>query len=310
MKRYWYITAIVFAAALAMVLLLSGRWKPNDSTSEDKLRIVSLAPNVTEILFALDLADCIVGVTNCCDWPAEAKSIECVGGFGAPNIEKLLALHPDLVIAAGFERGDTAEMISKSGIEVLDLWIYSFKELFEAVRKIGKATGKLQEAEEMIVSIQAELKVVSERFERIEPSQRPKVFVEMWYNPLTTAGRKSFIDEIITWAGGVNVARNINQHYPHVNPEKVIEWNPDVIVLCYMEQEGPTAARLADRIGWAEISAVKQGRIIDNIPPDLILRPGPRLLEGVKILAKYLYGAVVEKCDAGSEKLELAGEVR
>jgi len=310
MKRCLYIIGSVSVIALVIALLLCSDWTPHSGVSEGELRIVSLAPNVTEILFALDLADCVVGVTNCCDWPAEAKSIECIGGFGAPNIERLLALRPSLVIAAGFERGDTAEMISKSGIKVLDLWIYSFEELFEAVRKIGKATGKLQEAEEMIVSMQAELNAIAERFERIKPSQRPKVFVEMWYNPLTTAGKRSFIDEVITKAGGVNVAHNINQHYPHVNPEKVIEWNPDVIILCYMGREGPTAARLADRIGWSDVSAVKQGRIIDNISPDLILRPGPRLVKGVKILAQRFCETPAEKCDASDEKLELAGDVR
>jgi len=296
LKKHWWkiaLTAAIFV--LPSVILQCRSQTPHNNASEGKLRIISLAPNLTEILFALDLQDCIVGVTNCCDYPSETKDIEYVGGFGKPNIEKVLTLHPDLIIATDFEDDSVAELLSKSGIRLLHLRIHNFQELFEALREIGQATGTLQRAEKMVETMQMALEKIAERFKKVKPWQRPKVFVEIWHDPITTVGQASFINEVITRAGGVNVAGNIKQAYPHVNPEKVIEWNPDVIVLCYMQRDGYSASQLANRIGWDGISAIREGRIIEDIQPDLISRPGPRLIEGVKILAQRLYGAETGK---------------
>ena len=295
LKKYWFTSAIaVVIVVLAAIAFQYNRQRPGNNTSATQMRIVSLAPSLTEILFVLDLADRVVGVTDRCDYPAQVKNIECVGGFAKPNIEKLLALHPDLVVATDFKNNDVAELLSKSGIKVLDLRIRNFQEMFEAFQKIGQATARQQRAEKIVDAMQDELKAIAESFKKIQPSQRPKVFVEIWYDPITTTGQASFIDEVITRAGGVNVAGNISQAHPRVSPEKVIAWNPDVILLCYMSQEKPPASQLAARIGWTDISAVREGRIINDIPTDLILRPGPRLIEGVKLLAQHFYGTEAE----------------
>ena len=115
-----------------------------------KLRIVSLAPNVTEILFALDLGDQIVGVTDRCNYPPAAKEIERVSGFGTPNVEKLLALGPDMVIACGLEKPEFTEVLRQAGIQVVNVqktgFIASFPELFDAIGQIGEATGRAAEA--------------------------------------------------------------------------------------------------------------------------------------------------------------------
>lgn len=287
----WYITIAVFVAVAVVIVFISGeRTHPGNSNNNiNNLTIVSVAPSVTEMLFALGMQDCIIGVTDHCNYPPEAENIECIGGFGKPNIEKLLALRPDLVIATDFERNDVPEMLRKSGIRVLELRMSSFHQMFEALRQIGRATGKLQTAEEVVNTMQAQLKAIAERFEKVQPSQRPRVFVEIWYDPVTTAGRMSFVDEVITKAGGINVAHNINHAWPRINSEKVIEWDPDIIVLCYMEQKGCSASQLSKRIGWADISAVRQGRIIQDIPSDIILRPGPRLIEAVRALSQRFY---------------------
>jgi iron complex transport system substrate-binding protein len=104
-----------------------------------------------------------------------------------------------------------------------------------------------------------------------------------------TAGGTSFLDDLIVRAGGVNVAHEISQAYPSINPEKVIEWNPDIILVTQMGQAGDATAQLSRRIGWGDISAVKNRRIIDDIHPDLLFRPGPRLIDGVKAMAVRLY---------------------
>jgi iron complex transport system substrate-binding protein len=107
-------------------------------------------------------------------------------------------------------------------------------------------------------------------------------------HPLITAGGASFLDDLIARAGGVNVAHEISREYPIISAEKVIEWNPDIIIIPKMNPREETTVQLPQRIGWAGISAVREGRIIDDISPDLLFRPGPRLIEGVKALAARL----------------------
>ena len=233
---------ILVTSAAATFALLRGSHQPAQH-SPDKLRIVSLAPSVTEILFALDLGDHIVGVTDRCDYPAEARRIEPVGGFGAPNVEKLLALNPDLVIAAGLEREEVAEVLRQSGIRVLDVRIRNFEELFDAIRQIGEAVDRFQQAEGVAARMRAELETVKAQNGTVPRGQRPKVFVEIGDHPLMTAGGTSFLDDLIVRAGGVNVAHEISQAYPSINPEKVIEWNPDIILVTQMGQAGDAAVR-------------------------------------------------------------------
>ncbi len=141
-KSLWAAVLAICLVAGGLVIFGCSRDAPHDTPVSGKLRIVSLAPSVTEILFALALGDSLVGATDHCDYPPEAEHIERVGGFGAPNVEKLLALSPDLVIAAGLEREEIAEVLRRSGIRVLDVRIRNFDELFDAIRQIGKAVDR------------------------------------------------------------------------------------------------------------------------------------------------------------------------
>lgn len=277
-----------FVCAVALAAMWAGRtWAA--PAQEEKLRIVSLSPSATEILFALGAGDCVVGATTYCNYPAAAQRIERVGGFGAPSVEKVLSLKPDLVLAAGFERRDTVKALEGSGIRVVDVQAKSFEELFAAILRTGRAANRARQAEELVAKLRAELAALA-RQRAAAPSRRaPRVFVEIWDSPLTTVGQGSFVDDVVTHAGGVNVARDLSQPHPRVNPEKVIQWDPEVILVAHMARPRQSTAGYAGRIGWAGISAVKQGRIIDDIPTDLLLRPGPRLIDGVKALAARLH---------------------
>ena len=146
---------------------------PADRVPSGKPRIVSLAPSVTEIVFALDDGDALVGATDHCDYPPEAVSIERVGGFGTPNVEKLLALSPDLVIAAGFEREELAEVLRRSGIRVLDVRIRNFEELFHAIRQIGEAVDRLPQTKNVVSRMRAELEAVTAQND-LTRRQRPR----------------------------------------------------------------------------------------------------------------------------------------
>ena len=293
MRRTASILGSFMVVALVVIPLVRGRAMPRGNTESNKLRIVSLAPSVTEMLFALRVGDCIVGVTNRCDYPPEVKDIERVGGFGAPNMEKLLALSPDLVIINGMQRGDAVVALRQAGIRTLQIETGNFSELFEAFGQLGREVGKTRRADEVVAAMRAELQAIAQRHQTIPRDQRPRVFVELWNDPTTTVGKGSFIDDIITRAGGINVAGEIDTAYPKVNPEKVIQWNPDVIVLCYMSRQQP-AEELGNRIGWSNIAAVRSGKIVNDVPNELFLRPGPRLIEGVKALNARLYGTAGE----------------
>lgn len=337
MKRLVLVTAALLAIGLLVAALLMDKWAPTakewadgasrnsekrgspeggpslwhgvpavptsapaGSTDPDagggKLRIVSLSPSVTEMLFAVGVGDSIVGVTDHSDYPPEASRIKCIGGFGTPNMEKLLALAPDLVIGTGVERAGVTEVLSRSGTRVLWVKTGNFAELFETLVEIGRQVGRRPQAEQIVAAMEAELEAVAERFRGVPVDKRPRVFVEIWSDPITTAGKGSFVDEIITRAGGVNVAHQIDSAYPTVSPEKVVEWNPDVILLGYMNQELSKEV-LAGRIGWSGLAAVRSGSVIRDISSDLLLRPGPRLVEGVEILNRRLYGDASDQGD-------------
>jgi len=251
-------------------------------------RIVSSAPGITEILFALGAGDLLVGATDHCNYPPEARRIERIGGFEPPSLEKLLALAPDYVLSTSLECHESDEALRRAGIQTLNFSIRNFDELFDAVRRIGEATGRSPQAAQLIDHLRAELDAVTVRD---GAAPRPKVFVEIAEHPLMTAGGKSFLDDLIRRAGGGNAAHDVAQPYFNVNPEQVLAWNPDVILLTSMDPEGLAASRLSRRIGWTDISAVRNNRVIGDVPPDLLLRPGPRLIDGVRFLAARLHPA-------------------
>jgi iron complex transport system substrate-binding protein len=279
---------------LAVLGILVLRVRPStlpDEAGDHPMRIVSLAPSATEMLFALGEGDSIVAVTNHCDYPPEANRIERIGGFGSPNMEKLLALSPELVVTAGSERKEVVRALRSSGVRVLEVKIRNIYEMFEGLRQIGQAVGKPHRAEEVIAGMKDKLQTVAVRFSKTPSVSLPRVFVELWDDPLTTVGAGSFLDDVISRAGGVNVAHELSQPNPRVSAEKVIEWNPHVIVVVHMARGGNAAGQMAERIGWSDIAAVQEGKIVRDIPPDLILRPGPRLIDGVRALAERLHGA-------------------
>jgi iron complex transport system substrate-binding protein len=250
--------------------------------------IVSLAPSATEIVFALGKGNAVIGVTDRCNYPPQTTAIARIGGFGDPNVEQLLALAPDVVIAAGLERRECAEVLRRSGIRVVEVRTRNFDELFEAIRKIGDAIDASAVAERLVTQMRDDLQAIASRVRSRSAAHRPKVFVEIGDHPLMTAGAASFLDDLITRVGAVNVAHDLPQAYPQINPEQVVAWNPDIILIAQMERPQEAIARLAQRIGWSGISAVKHGRVIADLDPDVLLRPGPRLIDGLKALADRL----------------------
>jgi len=296
----WILIAIPLADVVGILIayylpmLQATLTKQPDNRAPGEMRIVSLSPSTTEMLFALGVEKSLVGVTKYCNYPPEAKKIERVGGFGKPNVEKLLSLSPDLVVGSGLSRTDVQQVLRDSGIQVLEIRVNNIGEMFQSLRDIGDATTARRRADEVIASMQAELQKVASQLPDAKKSPPPRVFVELWDDPLTTIGGGSYLDEIIARAGGINVAHDISQPHPRISAEKVIEWDPDVIIIAHMAQRPSSAAEIGKRIGWSDIKAVKRSRVVCDIPNDLMLVPGPRLIELVRLLVTRLHETAKE----------------
>lgn len=251
-------------------------------------RYISLAPSTTEILFSLGLSDNIVGVSSYCNYPSQVKDKERVGTFSQPNIEKIISLKPDYIFCTGLEQASVVAELRR-----LDLNVYvsdpgSTRELFSSIAQIGRITGKQKEAEALVKAMQTQISEVGLKLTGVSAGQRPRVFIEIWYDPLTTAGEGTFVDELITLAGGVNISKGTRRAYSIFSPEEVIRRDPERIVLAYMSEKN-SRVLLSKRFGWSGISAVRNNRIYNDINPDLLLRPGPRITEGLRELHERFY---------------------
>lgn len=256
----------------------------------DSIRIVSITPSTTEIACALGLERELVGVSTFCDYPPSVKEKEKVGSFSDPNIEKIVLLKPDVVLATGLEQAQAVEKMKRIGLKVISVDPFNFESLFKSIEDIGKACGKDKEASGLIRDMRRSLESLKVRTERIERAKKPKVYFEIWHDPIMTAGKGSFIDEMISLAGGVNIANDTGRPFSQFSAELVVERDPDVIILGYMANGTDAATSVGSRAGWGGIKAVKRGRVYDDIDPDTLFRPGPRLIDGLRELNDRFYG--------------------
>lgn len=248
-------------------------------------RIISLAPSVTEMLFALGLADRIVGVTTLCDYPPEATAKEKVGDVIAPSLERIVALAPDLVIVS---TATQLEMFAKRLVEVgIPLYVVKANRLddvLETLRHLGDLTGERERAEALVRSLQARIEQVVERT-RHRP--RPRVLLVIQRDPLIVAGRGAFLTDVVEKAGGHSITADAEREWTLYSIESVLARAPDVLIL--PSREG-RSRRLAD-LHWpalASTPALRNKRIY-AINTDLLMRPGPRLVEGLEELARMLH---------------------
>lgn len=251
-------------------------------------RYISLAPSTTEILFKLGLGKQIIGVSSYCDYPPEAAAKEKIGTFSSPNIEKIIAMNPDYIFCTGLEQDPAITQLIGLKMNVYNADPSSIRELLNSILEIGKITGRETEAEALVEDIKYDMREVSENVKLIPPEKRKKVFLEIWHEPLMTAGIGSFIDEMIQAAGGTNIADNTRRSYTIFSAEEVVKKNPDCIILAYMDRQNALTF-VSRRHGWNGLSAVKNRQVFNDIDPNIILRPGPRLGIAIKEMNKRFY---------------------
>lgn len=244
------------------------------------LRIVSLTPSVTEMLFALGLGDRVVGVTDNDDWPPQARRRAHVGDIH-PDFERILALKPDLVVMEGSLAPSTLTRLETLHLPVLALDSGTLAGFRRSVLLVATATGTTPRAQALLSDLDRHLAAVGQRARKRPAGRWPTVFVEVGEQPLFAAGPGTFVNELVQLAGGVNVFADGQTAYPQVSAEWLLARNPDVIVLTTSSVEA-----FSNRPGFDRLKAVRSGRIYRIDPPDPIVRPSFRLAQGVEALAR------------------------
>lgn len=251
-------------------------------------RIVSTASDITEILFALGLDEKIVAVSSESDYPPQALKKNKVGTFWQPNIEAVIATKPDLVITLGFEQQkNLAERLNRIGYGTLTVNIDKVDELFDAIEKIGAATGSSPRAGELAGDIRKKLDNLSAL---VGKGEKLRVLWVVQREPLRVAGRDTFINELIELAGGENAIGQTVHKYPPIGAEMVYACGADVIIEPTMGQESLARQRELAIKYWSRfknVPAVKNGRIY-VIDGDIVSRLGPRLYESIETIAGCL----------------------
>src|SRR5690625_2936291 len=253
-------------------------------------KIVSLAPSHTEILLALGLGDKVVGIDSNSNYPEEATEKEVVGDYYGTDLEKIIEMEADLVLAYGAGNEEDNARLKEAGIPVLGYMPETIEEVFETIIEIGKITDSLDKANTLVDEMKAKR---DEIVDKVKDADKVRVFYEIWHEPLQAAGPGSFMDELINLAGGENIAHDSQAAYAEYDLEQLIERDPEVYLTAEMTEpiegeEKITAETIAARPGYEDITAIKDGRIY-LLDGDIVSRPGPRIIDALELVAKALH---------------------
>ncbi len=291
MKRVWF-TRISIFTVIAILIFCTSLFAGvgidslgNKVVIPDKnFRVVSLSPGATEILFAIGIRDELVGISDFCNYPPKlVKGKPRMGGFSTPNIEKIESVNPDVVILTTVIPDSIAKQLKKLGIKYFVAEPKSINQLLEIINQIGGLTNHTKEASSLINEMKSRISAVTERIK--ERSLRPvKTFIEIWYNPIYAAEKNTLPGDIVTKAGG-EVVPDTGKSYPQLNEETLLTLDPEAIILGHkttMEEFMKIHKNVLS------ITAIKNKKIL--IPnPDVFLRPGPRVVDALEEIAKFLH---------------------
>lgn len=252
-------------------------------------RIVSLAPNITEILFALDLGEKVIGVTRFCDFPRKALEKEKIGGMVDPHLERIKAMNPDLII--GF-RGNPLQILErlrklKLPVFVLDMGT-DIESMFRLILRIGLITGTEKRAESLVQSLKIKYGEIRSALQCVK--HEPKVFLSLHGLGLWTCGRESYLNDLLKKARGVNVAGTIPKRWLHLNREQLLHENPEVIIILSKSEEDFLEAktRMKNQGYLRGVRAIASESMY-FLDENQATRPGPRLISALSALARILH---------------------
>ena len=247
-------------------------------------RVISLAPNLTEIIYAIGAGDRLVGNTTYCDYPEQAKSVQKVGDTLQPNVERILALRPHLIfISTSSQLEAFARQLHDHGIPVYVSDPHGLEGVIHSIENIAKLLNREQQAGELVSKLRGRMTTVEAAVKNRSPV---RVFYQLSAEPLYTAGREAFVTDLIKRAGGHSVTADVPEAWPRYSEESVVAAKPDAIILPTGGSMGSANADVAD--GLKKSPAVLEGRVI-KIDGDLLVRPGPRAIDGLEQLARALH---------------------
>ncbi|MCX5999490.1 MAG: cobalamin-binding protein [Chloroflexi bacterium] len=253
--------------------------------------IVSLAPSNTEIVFALGAGDKLIGRTDFCDFPPEAASVESVGSYSTPNKERIVVLNPDIVLATSVhnDSGDTA-WLESMGLRVITLDPHTLNDVMGNLILVGKLAGRKTQAEQLVVDLRTRIDAVATRTAELTAAQKPRVLHVTWHNPLWTAGKGTFIDEMIQMAGGTNVFGDTSGDC-QVNMDTAVAANPQVITV--FSNHGAAGDASYDYLVAGDSPFRTTDAYLNHrtyvIDSDLASRGGPRIVDALELYAKAIH---------------------
>jgi iron complex transport system substrate-binding protein len=288
---------ILTTSIFAITILLAGGLPIMAKTAEDQLgreirvpddpkRIIALAPSITEIIFALEQQDRLKGTTQFSNYPAEAAKLPKVGSYVRLDLERIVALNPDLCIAIkdGNPKG-IIDRLQSLNIPVFAVNPRNLESMMQTIQKIGSILDASQKANTLVKDMRSRIQQVDALVSRID--RRPRVFIQIGISPIISAGTNTLVHELVVRAGGINVAAG-NRAYPHFSREQVLALAPDVLIITSMARSGAFEKAKADWNRLSHMPAVREKRIY-TVNSDVFDRPSPRLLDALEILTRLLH---------------------
>ena len=266
----------LFRLVLTAVLLLTAGLFCNS----DELRVISLSPSLTELVFWLGKGSDLVGRSAVCDYPAEAAKLPVAGNFADPDIERVLKLKPDLVITNDLMRPGKDKALTRAGIRFVRMQCRNMDEYIRWVEKLGVLLNCPEAAAREIGRIKKRLEKF--RLQAAKIKRKKTVCWVIWDSPLMIAGSGSLPETVIGYAGGVNVAKDLHPEYIKVSRDWLLKVQPDILIW--------TCSRPLNRKDrfWSSLNAVKSGRVVMAPDSSLLQRPGPRLPDGIEMLKREM----------------------
>jgi iron complex transport system substrate-binding protein len=247
------------------------------------LRIISLAPNITEIIYSLGAQDRLIGNTTQCTWPEEAKHKPKIGDLINPNYEVILAAKPDLIIASTAGNDRSAVMkLEGLGLPVFVVAPRSVAEIFQSVEEIGLITDCAAKGRQLVAQMKERLERIGLRIEGVPPI---RAFFITWFDPLLAPGKATFENDVLQLAGVVSITAEVQQYYPRYSLEQVLIKDPDVILT--IEHQGDPLPDFKITPGWKDLRAVKEGKVY--FLSEFLQHPSPLFVDAVEDLARKLH---------------------
>jgi cobalamin transport system substrate-binding protein len=253
-------------------------------------RIVSLAPSNTEIVYALGLEDKLVGTTDYDDYPEAAKSKPRVANYTTPNLEKVVSVQPDLILAEEIQEKTALPAMEKLGLTVIVTVDKTLEDILNDIKLVGHVNGKDKAAATLVDSLNTRIQAVVSKTSTLPPEQRVKVLYVIWHDPIWTMGGNTFVNDLIWKAGGVNIFADDFEKARVVSLESIIEKNPQVIIVSGMATTGDLIYNnIKKETRLSGVDAMTNNRIYKISDANLTERPGPRIVDGLEEVARLLH---------------------